>query len=576
MSIQPRAASGVSVAYKVIRLKKQHPKEAEKIGKKFGLSAVSARVLAARNFKADDELKHFITPSLREGLPEPRRLMNLTAACQLIADIARQAKKIAICCDFDVDGLSGGAQVHHFLNALNISNQVFVPDRFEEGYGLNENMIRAIADAGFSLVITVDYGTTNIKELTLAKSLGLKTIVVDHHHVSEVPPCDIFVNPNQKGCNFAGSILSAAGLAWYLILELRNHIEGAEKLDVKSYLDLACLGTICDMVPLIGANRVIAKRGLELMHRTTKPGLIALKNAIGLSKEPTCTDISFGIGPRLNAAGRMVHGEVVIELLTSSDSEKTKKIAHSLNRLNLERQDAEVDVKERAVSLIKKLDSLPFGLVAFDKDFHTGVIGIVAQRLVETFYRPAVVLGMDSHGIYKGSVRGIKGFSVVECLRSVGEHLIKFGGHEGAGGLSVHPDNLESFALAFDKECKKRLKTLELEPYSEADTEIELSELDLDIIKELKAFAPFGMGNPNPVLLMRNLRVLDVRVLKNAHLKVMFTDGKRYLAGLMWRQNSHPALAPGFMINLAFRPETNTFSGSTEIQANIQAVELVK
>jgi single-stranded-DNA-specific exonuclease len=575
MSIKPKESSAVSFAYKSIRIRKQNDKVAESIAEKFGLGIVTARVLAARGFKSDEDLKQFIAPSLREGLPEPYKLKNLNEACQLISEIQKSKQSIAICCDFDVDGLSGGAQVHHFFNVVGIKNKVFVPDRFEEGYGLNENMIHNIAEEGFSLVITIDYGTTNIKELLLAKSLGLKTIVIDHHHVGDnVPPCDVFINPNQKNCNFAGSILSAAGLAWYLVLGLKNYLDKSQKIDAKSYLDLACLGTICDMVPLIGANRVIAKRGLELMHKTTRAGLVALKNAVGITKEPSCTDISFGVGPRLNAAGRMVHGEVVIELLTTEDSEKAKKIAHSLNRLNAERQDAEISVKDRAVEKVKKLSSLPAGIVVFEEDFHTGVIGIVAQRLVEHFYRPSVVLGMDSQGIYKGSVRGIKGFSVVESLKAVGEHLIKYGGHEGAGGLSISPDKLEAFAEAFVKECEKRLRKLEVDPYVEADTEVDLAEFDLDVVKELKNLAPFGVGNPGPVLLTKKLRVVDVKILKNSHMKVMFSDGRRYLSGFIWRQVSHPSIAPGYVVNVAFRPDSNTFMGSTEIQANIQAVEI--
>ena len=576
MAVIARKTENSLVAHKSIRIRNQNVNEAEKIVADFGVSEVTARILAARGFKSDEILKQFITPSLREGLPEPKKLLNLDSACKLISEIANAGKSIAICCDFDVDGLSGGAQVHHFFNTVGIKNKVFVPDRFEDGYGLNEKMIREIADQGFALVITIDYGTTNLKELNLAKSLGLLSVVVDHHHVGDtITPCDVFINPNQKGCDFADRLLCASGLAWYLILGLRNYFKGGDRIDVKSYLDLACLGTICDMVPLKGANRVIAKRGLEQLGKTKRPGLVALKNAIGIYKDPTCTDVSFGIGPRLNAAGRIEKGEVVIELLTTDDSEKATKIAQRLNKLNVERQDTENFVKESAVKIISSWDSLPSGLVIHDKKFHTGVIGIVAQRLVETYYRPAVVLGMDSAGIYKGSVRGIKGFNVVEALSAVGKHLIKFGGHEGAGGLSVEESKLEVFSSAFIKECQKRLKSIETEPYVEADTETSLPSLTIELINELKSFVPFGMGNPNPVLLMKKMRVLYVKVLKNTHLKAMLTDGKTYLSGLMWRQVSHPSLVKGNEVNVAFKPDINSFNGNIEIQAHLQAIELI-
>lgn len=560
--------------YKSIRLRKQNTEAAKKISEKFKLNPVTANALAARGYKANKDLENFIKPSLREGLPAPEGLKNLDKACKLIADSIEKNISIAICCDFDVDGLSGGSQLHSFLNLLKVKNKVFVPDRFEDGYGLNEKMIRRISDEGFGLVVCIDYGTTNIKELTLARELGLKSIVIDHHHVGDLKPaCDVFINPNQKDCGFAGSILCASGLTWYLLLGLKNYIPQAKDIDVKLFLDLACLGTICDMVPLQGVNRVIAKRGLELLTVTKRAGLQALKNVAGFNNQVKCSHVSFGIGPRLNAAGRMIHGDLVIELLTSSDSEECAKLAQQLNRLNLERQETEQRVKDKAVYLINNLEKLPYGLVVHDPQFHTGVIGIVAQRLVEAFYRPSVVLGMDDQGIYKGSVRGIKGFSVVEALSAVSAHLLKFGGHEGAGGLSVCSEKLEDFSTAFAIECEKRLSSLDIDPYVEADAAIFLSDLDTGLVNELNNFAPFGIGNPSPVLLLQNLKVKDVRVLKNSHLKVQFSDGKRYLTGFIWKQTEHPELVYGNKVNIAFRPDINSFNGSSDVQANIQAAE---
>ncbi|MFM1847356.1 MAG: hypothetical protein RL417_830 [Pseudomonadota bacterium] len=571
-----RKPEGVSVAHKRIRLRGQNPDLAEALASGYGLAPVTGRILAARGFKNDVGLKNFINPSLKDSLPEPSGLKNLDGACALIKKTIDSGGSVAICCDFDVDGLSGGSQVFHFLKSLGVKTQVFVPDRFEDGYGLNEGMIRDIADQGFALVVTIDYGTTNKTELTLARELGLKTIVIDHHHVVENPPADIFVNPNQKGCGFADKILCAAGLAWYLVVALRRALPQAQEIDVRRYLDLACLGTICDMVPLIGANRTIAKRGLEELSVSERVGLQALKNVMGVKGAVGCSDVSFGIGPRLNAAGRMVHGDLVIELLTTTDSKKAASIAERLNKLNLERQEAENEVKEIAVRMIHAAGELPSGIVVWEPDFHTGVIGIVAQRLVEIFYRPAAVMGIDKDGIYKGSVRGIKGLSVVDTLAAVGKHLIKFGGHEGAGGFSVAIEKVEEFAAAFDAECARRLKKIETSPYVEGDTEVTLSEVDLRLIDELERFAPFGMGNPSPVVVVRGVRVQDVRVLKEAHLKATFTDGKRTIAGLLWRHTTHPALTVGNTVDIAFKPDSNRFNGNIEVQAHLQAVEAVK
>jgi single-stranded-DNA-specific exonuclease len=538
-------------------------------------SEVVARILAARGFVPGSELQNFISPTLKSGLPKPSELKNLDRASALIAKAHYAGGAIAICCDFDVDGLSGGSIVHDFFNKVGVQSKVFVPDRFLDGYGLNEKTVREIAEQKFAVLLTIDFGTTNVKELTLARSLGLQTVVVDHHHISaDPPPADVFINPHQEGCHFAGSIACAAGLAWYLMLGLRRELK-AEHLDVKDFLDLACLGTICDMVPLIGMNRVIAKRGLEKLTETNRPGLRALRNVAGIKGAVGCHDVSFGIGPRLNAAGRMVHGELVVELLTTNDSYRADKLARDLNELNLERQETESIVKREAIAQIERLGGADWGLVAWSEEFHTGVIGIVAQRLVEHFYRPAAVMGMDSPGIFKGSVRGIKGFSVVEALGAVSEHLIKFGGHEGAGGFSVAADKLEGFRSAFIAECKRRLALTETTPFVDADTDASLAEITVPLVHELKSLAPFGIGNPNPQVRVRGLRVVDVKILKDAHLKVLLSDGQRFISGLMWRHTSHPALTPNAKVDIVFRPEISSFRDSVELQANLQAVEAV-
>lgn len=559
--------------YKSIRLRPQNTKEAFKISERYKLGKIPASVLAARGFKADQELYNFLQPSLKEGMPDPSGLKNLDAACSLISEVIKSKRSIAICCDFDVDGLSGAAQLHHFLNGLGAANQVFVPDRFEDGYGLNERMIRLIADGKFALMVCIDYGTHNIAELSLARELGIKSVVVDHHHIgSAAPPCDVFINPHQSECRFADGLLCASGLTWYLLAGLKRCLPAAGEIDLKSYLDLACLGTICDMVPLRGANRVIAKRGLEMLAKSSRSGIIAMKEAAGLTFT-RCSDVSFGIGPRLNAAGRMVHAQVVIDLLTTANDSLAKKISQKLNRFNADRQETEKNVKDKAVYLVNALEKLPHGIVVYDPTFHTGVVGIVAQRLVETFYRPAIVLGMDEEGIYKGSVRGIKGFNVVDSLTSLKEYFIKFGGHEGAGGVSVASNQVENLAAAFDEECRKRLAGGEIEPYVEADTTVYIKELDLNLVNELRSFAPFGVGNPSPVLCLNGLTVRDLRVLKNTHLKVVFSSGGASLNGFLWRQTHHPELFQGNKVNIAIRAEDNSYNGVRDVQANIQAVE---
>lgn len=564
-------ANPFGAVHKRIRLREQREQVAERIASEHALSAVAARVLAARK-REGDNLESYLNPTLKVGLPDPAELKNLDAACKLIREIVEAGGSIAICCDFDVDGLSGGSQVQHFFEAIGVKSKVFVPNRFSDGYGLNAGMIQTIAEQGFALILTIDYGTSNKTELELARSLGLKTIVVDHHHVVENPPTDVFINPQQEGCGFADGILCAAGLAWYLIIGLRKELEAARDIDPKSYLDLACLGTICDMVPLIGANRIIAKRGLDLLEISERTGIQALKDVIGIRNKVRCSNVSFGIGPRINAAGRMVDGSLVVELLTTSASKSAKKLADKLNRLNLKRQGVEAAVKEQAVAKLKERGSLPSGIVIWDEEFHTGVIGIVAQRMVEIFYRPAAVLGLDN-GVYKGSVRGIKGFSVVAALQEVADCLIKFGGHEGAGGFSIEKDRLEEFASRFEQVCAEKLTGIDKEPVVFADTAVTIAEVTPALVNELKRFEPYGVGNPGPILLLKDIKVMDIKVLKGAHLKLALTDGSRYLTGMMWNTTSHPALEIGERVTIACRPDINNYNGRKDIQAIIQAVQ---
>ncbi len=574
MSVALKTKSPVKLerSFKAIELRRQAPEQAENIIAQFKVLPVTAQILAAREFNSPEQLNTFLDPSLKTGLPHSAKLKNIDAACALIAQVVATRKPIAICCDFDVDGLSGGALLSRFLLDAQIPNKVFVPDRFNDGYGLNEGMIRQIASEGFGLVVTVDYGTTNVAELKLARELSLPSLVVDHHHVTEVPPADVFINPQQPGCGFADKTLSAAGLAWYLITALRKALPQAEQLDPRDYLDLACLGTICDMVPLLGANRVIARKGLERLTVTRRAGLQALKEMAGVKGAVSCSHIGFGLGPRINAAGRMVHGDMVIRLLTTTDSRTASKIAKRLNKLNGERQDTEAVIKDAAIAKVEEGGALPWGIVVWDKEFHTGVIGIVAQRLVETFYRPAAVLGLDN-GFYKGSVRGVKGVSVVGLLGQLSQYLEKFGGHEGAGGFSIREENLEKFKLAFAQECELALKSKVPVPIALADTICSLGDLSAELVAELGSFAPCGIGNPAPLILIDQLSVKKIELLKESHMKIQVSDGKFTYSAFLWRHSEHPHVQVGANIRLVARPEISSYKGQNEVILNVQAIE---
>ena len=570
------ASSSKFQQHKKIKLQDTCERTALKLSEEHGLRLTTARILAARGFTCDDKsLNSYLEPSLGKGLPHPRELKNLDQAVDLLAETINKKEKIGICCDFDVDGLTGGSQLASFLHILGIPFYLGVPNRFSEGYGLNTRMIDEAAEGGCSVLVAIDYGTTNRSELLRAQEHGLRTIVIDHHHVGEDhQPVDIFINPQQSDCGFANGILSAAGLVWYLIIGLITKLEKKSSINPKEFLDLAGMGTICDMVPLLGVNRIIAKRGIEALSASTKPGIQALKTVAGVKASATTRDVGFGLGPRINAAGRIDHGELVIQLFTTSCEKEAKKIAKKLDTLNSERQREEAVVKEQVFQYIEALPELPSGIVAWGEDFHTGVIGIVAQRLVERFYRPSAVMGTDNNGVYKGSVRTISGISVIDLLSSCSDLLVKFGGHKGAGGFAVTQENVAAFSAKFNEECKKRITQDNAFPIVKADAVSSINEITFSLIDELKRLEPFGMGNPTPVIVTKELSIVDIKVLKQQHLKIKFSDpAGNILQGLMWRVSEHPSVYPGNKVNLAFKPEKNEWGTMVNIQANIQAIE---
>ena len=565
---------------KSISVKSQELEVAATLSKSLDILDLTSRVLAARKFTTESA-KLFLEPSLRSGITDPKLLIGANQAAALIKQILENKEKIAITCDFDVDGLSGGAQLIDFLKKANADVKAYVPDRFSDGYGLSTRIIEAAAIDGRTLLICIDFGTKNENEIAFAKEKGLKTIVIDHHYVGEADPkADVFINPNQEGCGFGDKVLCASGIVWHLLIELKRALENTipNLPDVKNYLDLACLGTICDMVPLVGPNRVIAKRGLELLSVTTRPGIAAIKQTASLKNTVKCSDVGFIIGPRLNAAGRMVHGELVLDLLTSDASETVISLATKLNDLNEERQTTEIKVKNIALKQLEYIaaneGTLHQGIVVWNPEFHTGVVGIVAQRLVEQFYRPSVVLGLDPEhpGTYKGSVRGVKNFSVVKALEACGNNLLKFGGHEAAGGLSLKEDKLSNFRKAFQEECINQLGDLSIKQNIETDTEATIPELSLKSVEELEKFSPFGLGNPTPVFLIKAAKILEVKELKSTHLKVVFSQGGRMLTAMMWRTASHPLARSGVTVDVALKIDTNTFQGVTSLQGNIVAM----
>ncbi|MCB0346522.1 MAG: single-stranded-DNA-specific exonuclease RecJ [Bdellovibrionales bacterium] len=556
---------------------------AQTIAEELKLSLVTAKVLVGRGLTTVEEAKSFLYPSLRDHLPDPRAILNVEAASARILDAVSARRQVTVYTDFDVDGLSSGSQLFLFLRALGAKVNHYTPNRFTEGYGLSQEAIETLTKAGTQLLITVDCGVSNSREIAAAKKAGIETIIVDHHQVHELPPADVVVDPAQEGCPFGEHELCAAGLVWMLLIVLR---QDAEKLPAfaevsipspKDFLDLAALGTICDMVPLIGLNRLIASRGIEALRETKRPGLAALKQAAGVENKKRfgCSHVSFGLGPRINAAGRLDDPGQVFELLTTGSQGKAKAIATKLNRLNAERKNIEEAVRQNCLDKIEKqglAESAAFAM--FGEDYHSGVIGIVAQRLVEQYHKPSAVMGPgeDGEDIVKGSVRSIRGFHVAEALQQLDDILLKHGGHAQAGGFSLERANLEEFQRRFIQCAAETLEPEDYVRFRTADAEVTIQDINFDVVSELASLQPFGIGNPAPLLIARDIRVDSVQSLGNGHLRLRLTDGASYVGAVAWRFRGHPLLAKGKKVSIAFQAEINNYRGMSSVQLNIREV----
>ena len=553
--------------------------------KALSISPRIAEILVCRGVETESDAREFISPSLKNSLPDPFNMKNIREAAELVVESIQGNEKITVFTDFDVDGLSSGAQLVLFLQRCGAQVGSYTPNRFSEGYGLSVSAVEKIAKTGTKLLVTVDCGISNNKEILLARKLGLKTIILDHHLPQELPKADVVVDPAQEGCPFQSYKLAAAGLVWLFLIVLRSVMRERELAivedipDPKEFLDLAALGTICDMVPLFGINRLIAYRGLQALSVAKRPGLQALKKVCSVKpgKRFTSGHVGFMLGPRINAAGRVGEGKVVIELLTTESSKKASSLAKSVDRQNSQRQKYEKNGLEDSLRILDE-EKLGSAIVVYGESLHLGVIGIIAQRLVEQYNRPSIVMApadsasQDCDGLIKGSARSFAGFNIVEAFEELATYLETFGGHAAAGGFSLKSKNLEPFKNAFLELANERLSADDLRPIQRVDVEVPLSEIDYDFVTSLSCLEPFGYGNPAPVFFASGLEIESVKDLSGDHLKLLLSATGRTVAAVAWKFAGHPLLVKGNMVSVAYVPEINTWNGVSSVQLNLKEV----
>lgn len=501
----------------------------EQFTKELQLSPLLTRLLLIRGIDSIEKATAFLYGK-ETDFYDPFLLSDMDKAIQRTREAIEYGEPILIYGDYDADGVTSTSILIHILRKAGAVFQYYIPNRFTEGYGLNDDALRKAAEKGFSVVITVDTGISAVKEAELAKELGLDLIITDHHEPpQEIPDAFAVINPKKPGCTYPFPMLAGAGVAFkfgHALLGSFPHF----------VLDIAGVGTIADLVPLVDENRLLAKYGLQAIDQSTNPGIQALKKVCGIKGSATAYHVGFGMGPRINATGRLESADRAVKLLTTNDEEEAQRYANELDLLNKERQLLVDTITREAM---ESVELLPVEqrkvLVVAGEEWNEGVIGIVASRLVEKYYRPTIVLSINKKkGIAKGSARSIEGYNMYEALTLCKELLPHYGGHPMAAGMTLSIDDLSELRSRLNEIAEEWLIEEDYQPITKVDALCSLSEMNLTTISEIEKLAPFGIGNPAPRILINNVEITELRAIgKNEdHLKCQFFAENDQLDGI--------------------------------------------
>lgn len=479
--------------------------EVKSLADSLNISEILARLLINRNIKSFPQARYFFKPDL-EGLHNPFLMNGMRAAARRVIQAITSNEKILVFGDYDVDGTCSTALMYMFLKELGANVQFFIPNRLRDGYGITINSIDYVNTTGTTLMISVDCGITAVEETAYADSLGIDMIICDHHQPREViPPAFAVLDPLKPGCKYPFKYLSGAGVAFKLAQAVAALI-GNQSLPMK-YLDLVAMAGAADIVPLSDENRILVMYGLTLINRSPRPGLVALMKATRIEPgQLNAGQIVFSIAPRINAAGRLSDAKIAVELLMTDDIDRAIELSSQLETENWERRKLDEETLNSALEKVVRVHDLDkdMALVLHEEEWHPGVIGIVASRLVELYYRPTVML-TTIDGVAKGSARSIPNFNIYEALQQCSDLLNHYGGHQAAAGLSINIANIPEFRRRFNLLASQQIKNDDLIPQIEIDSKIKLSEITPKFLRILHQFAPFGPENPRPVFLSEDV-----------------------------------------------------------------------
>ncbi|WP_320172558.1 single-stranded-DNA-specific exonuclease RecJ [Maridesulfovibrio sp.] len=551
------------------------------IAEELGITEVLAEILWNRGFRSGKEMDLFLSPGLR-NLCQPDEIPGLEEAAAVLAEGISAGRKMAVWGDYDVDGVTSVAVVKSFLKDRGYECSYYLPNRLEEGYGLNVKGISGLREAGIELLLTVDCGISNNAEIAAANEMGMDVVVSDHHLPgAELPPAAAVCNPRMTAYNgkefgeCSCATMAGVGVAFMLMARLNRLLPG-KPVDMRAYLDFVALGTIADVVELQGQNRILVKNGLLLLKDARRPGIAALKVVSGYDMFAAigAGQVGFGLAPRINASGRMGDPHKALELLLCEEMETARPIAKVLDELNTERKAEEDRILEEALAQAEehiRRDSRA-GLVLYSSSWHAGIIGIVASRVVEKFYRPTVLLCEDN-GIIKGSARSIKEFHIHEALTSMSELFLNFGGHRLAAGMSFKAEFLSEFRERFDQAVIEKVGSDPLKATLKVDRELPLGDIDYVLLKELELMQPFGMGNPEPIFTTPPVEVLERRPMGRDHVKLTLADKDRTrrMPAKAWRMADQlGSELIGTTMRFAFSPKIDKFNGIPSIELTVR------
>lgn len=553
---------------KTWNLRKYNSDLVKKIQDTYNVSEIMAKLMIARNIEFD-EINSFLKGSL-DDLKDPYELKDMEKLVDRIDRAIKNNEKICIYGDYDVDGITSITIMYQFLTKLGADVMYYLPDRLIEGYGINNNALDEIKSKGVGLVITVDCGITAIAEVEHAKEIGLDICITDHHECGEIIPDAIaIVNPKRKDSSYSFRLLAGVGVAFKTItaVSIKYNLPKEEYL---RFIDIVAIGTISDIVPLIGENRIISKYGLKAMEQTENIGLKALIKLVN-SKEIDSMMVSFGMAPRINACGRMGNASAAVKLLLEKNEAKAEQMALALDELNQERKNVETIIYEEAINMIKNkgLESKN-SIVLYNSSWHNGVIGIVASRLVNIYYKPVILLTKE-HGTIRGSGRCPSGFSIYDALTECKDSVVQFGGHELAAGLSLEEEKIDEFINAFENASSKRSKSLS-EQIIQVDTEVLRKDLNGQLIKDIRMMKPYGQSNQVPVFLYKGLKVNAIRTIKDEkHLKLVLKDDKSLIDAIGFSMGDRrDEIRIGDKVDVVGTIELNSYNTPKTIQILLQ------